>query len=190
MTKKELRNDIIKKRQMITEDVKLNTPKLIFEKLITMPEFYNANAISSFVSFRDELEMQSINDWIIKQNKTLLLPYIDPTLKRMVFYKVDDLSQLQRNHFGILEPNPAIHMLYENLKIECVLTPGVAFDRQGYRLGYGGGFYDAFFADIKKTTPKIGVAFEMQVVEMLPVESYDQPISHLITEIGMRCFAL
>ncbi|HAS73649.1 MAG TPA: 5-formyltetrahydrofolate cyclo-ligase [Clostridiales bacterium UBA8960] len=188
MTKKALRSDIIKKRQSIDERVRVNAPAIILDKLLSMPEFTHANVISSFVSFRDELEMNAINTFIIAKHKTLLLPYIDSNPKKMVFYKVEDLSQLVKNDFGIFEPDPSIHKRFDPQEIECVLTPGVAFDMRGFRLGYGGGFYDKFFSEIKKTTPKIGVAYEMQFVETLPVEEYDQPITHLVTETGIRVF--
>ncbi len=188
MNKKALRNEIIERRKQISIEVRSSAPRIILEQLKRMPEFTEANVISSFVSFRDELEMSDINQWILNNNKTLLLPYIDSEQKKMLFYKVSDLASLIRNDYGISEPNPAVHEYIDAQSVECVITPGVAFDKKGYRLGYGGGFYDRFFSSIKKTTPRIGVAFEVQFIDVLPTEAYDQPIHCLITEEKTRRF--
>ena len=161
---------------------------MLFRSLENLDLFINAQNISSFVDFRDEISMTAINQSIIDSGKNLLLPYISPTTKEMQFYLVDDLSSLKRNTFGILEPDPQIHALYDESRIDCVLTPGVAFDAKGYRLGYGGGFYDRFFSRIEKAIPKIGIAFDLQCVDALPVEDYDRPITHIITEKGLRTF--
>lgn len=190
MNKKALRSEIIERRKQISKEVRFSAPTIILEQLKNMPEFATASIISSFVSFRDELEMSDINQWILNNDKTLLLPYIDSKLKKMLFYKVTDLDSLIRNDYGILEPNPSVHERIDEQCIECVLTPGVAFDVNGYRLGYGGGFYDRLFSSIEKTTPRIGVAFEVQFIDTLPTEAYDQPIHYLVTEEKTRIFSI
>lgn len=189
MNKKALRNRILNLRKEIPTKTRLDAPHSILNQLLSMSEFTEAITISSFVSFRDELDMSPINNWILAQGKTLLLPYIDPTLKKMLFYKVTDLSSLKRNDYGILEPDPNVHELFDVNSIECVLTPGVAFDANGYRLGYGGGFYDSLFSSIRKTTPRIGVAFEIQFIDCLPTEIYDEPVHYLISETMVRKFS-
>lgn len=188
MNKKALRSDILERRKEIPAATRAQAPHSILNQLLTMSEFIKAETVSSFVSFRDELDMTPTNEWILANGKILLLPYIDPAQRKMSFYEVRDLSSLQRNDYGILEPDPKVHELFDELNIECVLTPGVAFDANGYRLGYGGGFYDKFFSRIRKTTPRIGVAFEIQFVDRLPTEAYDEPVHYLISEKTIRKF--
>jgi 5-formyltetrahydrofolate cyclo-ligase len=188
MDKKTLRKHIIALRSEKTRDERIEAETIVFNLLKQFDLFFNAKNISSFVDFRDEISMTVINQAIIDAGKTLLLPYISPTTKEMQFYMVEDLSSLKRNSFGILEPDPEMHSLYDESRIDCVLTPGVAFDAKGYRLGYGGGFYDRFFSRIEKAIPKIGIAFDLQCVETIPVEYYDHPITHIITEKGIRTF--
>ena len=188
MDKKSLRKQIMTLRSQFPIDERIQAENMVFDFVTQLPEFHTAKTISSFVSFGDEISMMRINSYILSLNKTLVLPYIDSQTKTMLFYKVEILSELIQNTFGILEPNPAMHMLVDYKTIDCVLTPGVAFDAHGYRLGYGGGFYDRFFSQIEKTIPKIGIAFELQRVATLPVESYDYPIHKLITEKGILSF--
>lgn len=188
MDKKTFRKHIMALRSQLTPKERLEAESTIFDILKHFDLYNNAKNISSFVDFRDEISMTAINQSIIDSGRNLLLPYITPLTKEMQFYLVKDLSALERNTFGILEPNPEVHVLFDDLQIDCVLTPGVAFDVKGYRLGYGGGFYDRFFNRIEKAIPKIGIAFDLQCVEALPVEHYDYPITHIITEKGLKAF--
>jgi len=189
MDKKALRKQIIALRALKTQAERSEAESAVFDILMHFNLFIKAQSISSFVDFRDEISMTTINQSIIDSGKTLLLPYISLLTNDMRFYVVEDLTTLKRNAFGILEPDPERHVLFEESHIDCVLTPGVAFDASGYRLGYGGGFYDRFFSRIEKAIPKIGIAFDLQCVEILPVEHYDHPITHLITEKGLKTFS-
>ena len=188
MDKRQLRKAIILKRADLAPQSRTKAEQLIGKQLFDMQCFKNSHHVSSFVSFRDEIEMQAINEMILKEGKVLVLPYIDMAVKKMTFHVVKSLDSLIKNTYGILEPNPELHPQINFKDIDLVLAPGVAFDQKGFRLGYGGGFYDRFFSQIEKTIPKIGIAFELQVVESLEVESYDQPITHLLTETGLRTF--
>ncbi len=188
MDKKTLRKQIVSLRSQKSLEERIKDESLVFNVLMQFSPFVNAQNVSSFVSFRDEISMTVINQSIIDSGRNLLLPYISPTTKEMQFYLVEDLSALKCNDFGIFEPDPEIHTLFDESRIDCVLTPGVAFDASGFRLGYGGGFYDRFFGRIGKAIPKIGIAFELQFVNSLPVEHYDRPITHLITEKGLKIF--
>ena len=188
MDKKSLRKQIMTLRSQFPTNERTLAERIIFDLVTQLPEFTTAKVISSFVSFGDEISMTWLNTHILSLGKTLALPYINPQTKTMQFYSVNNLNELIQNTFGILEPNPVIHTLVDYNAIECVLTPGVAFDLHGYRLGYGGGFYDRFFSQIEKTIPKLGIAFELQKVTALPVETYDYPIHKLITEKGITLF--
>ncbi len=189
MDKRQLRQMIISKRSTLSLQMRQNAEAEIHKRLFELDTFKSSRIISSFVSFRDEIEMKTINERILSEGKTLVLPFIDMTTKSMSFYIVNALKELELNSFGILEPNPKHHTQIENSAIDLVLTPGVAFDQRGYRLGYGGGFYDRFFSQIEKTIPKIGIAFDIQLVDALDVEAYDLPVTQLITENGIKNFS-
>lgn len=187
LDKKTLRKQIISLRSEMPPGIRKQAEDAVYQQLFSSPYFHEAKVICSFVSFREEIEMTPINQTILDQGKTLLLPYITPE-KTMVFLQVNDLNGLKINHYGILEPDPLVHPLFDLHKLDLVLTPGVAFDEAGYRVGYGAGFYDRFFTKINKAIPRIGIAYELQVVAIVPKDDYDQSLSHLITELKTRTF--
>lgn len=160
----------------------------IYEQLLQLDLFKNSNVIASFVDFREEVSMTKINTYILNSGKTLVLPYVDFKRKEMTFHIVNDLSTLHLSRYGIREPNPNLHSEIDIADIEIVLTPGVAFDKNGYRLGYGGGFYDRFFATIDSLIPKIGIAYSLQLVDSIPVESHDKALDGIVTEKGLTQF--
>lgn len=98
----------------------------------------------------------------------------------MEFYAVSDFSQLKEGYFHVMEP---VGQESVELKDALILTPGVVFDRQGGRFGYGKGFYDRYFA-AHPFCKRIGVAYEAQVTEKLPMEQHDIGMQNVVTENG------
>jgi 5-formyltetrahydrofolate cyclo-ligase len=91
-------------------------------------------------------------------------------------------QQLQLGKFGILEPDPASEVL-DATQVDLILVPCVGGDQRGYRLGYGGGFYDRLMTDPNwAAIPTIGITFEPMVVEQLPIDPWDRPLNALCTE--------
>jgi 5-formyltetrahydrofolate cyclo-ligase len=113
-------------------------------------------------------------DWV------LALPRIEGSTLR--FRRVSDFATLGKGQFGIREP-----AVGEEFSLDCVqtvLTPGVAFDRGGARLGRGGGFYDRLLSDASLKARRIAVCFACQVVERVPVEAHDAEVDAIVTEDG------
>lgn len=186
--KKTLRKEVLSKRTHLSESEWRSKSERIAYELLKMDIVNQVNNIASFVDFRNEVSMDLINKWILKNGKSLYLPLIDMKSRTMTFYKVEDLDELVRSNYGIMEPDPFIHEAVTPNIIDLFITPGIAFDPHGYRLGYGGGFYDQLFAGVKNEIPKIGLAFDLQRVSELPLEPFDRRITHLVTETGVRTF--
>jgi len=92
------------------------------------------------------------------------------------------IEELEIGTYQLLEPIVDKKMPFPISNIEVVLIPGVAFDRNGYRLGYGGGYYDRFFANCLTPMYKIGIAYDIQIIDHLPVLKHDYPVDEIITE--------
>ena len=99
--------------------------------------------------------------------------------KDMIAVEVRGIEDLETNKMGILEPKSG----EEVLDVDLTITPGLAFDSEGYRLGYGGGYYDKFFA--KVDTIRMGIGYSDQIVEEVPHEDYDKKLSYLLTDKGL-----
>lgn len=186
--KKALRKEVLSKRTHLSGSEWKLKSESIANELLKLDIVNQVNAIASFVDFRNEVSTDAINKWILNHGKSLYLPLIDMKKKSMTFYRVTDLDELVRSNYGIMEPDPSVHEAVNPNRIDLFITPGIAFDPHGYRLGYGGGFYDQLFAGIRSEVPKIGLAFDLQCVPELPLESFDRRITHLVTETGVKKF--
>ncbi|MDL2311041.1 5-formyltetrahydrofolate cyclo-ligase, partial [Peptostreptococcaceae bacterium OttesenSCG-928-C18] len=119
----------------------------------------------------------------LKNCKNLYVPYIDTKENSMKLSLIKDLNNdLEPGYYSIPEPKENLRTPVDNDIIDLVITPGVAFTKDKYRMGYGGGFYDRFFANLKKPPLKIALAYDFQIVDELPSEDYDIPVNIIITE--------
>jgi 5-formyltetrahydrofolate cyclo-ligase len=98
---------------------------------------------------------------------------------------IDFDKELELSYYDILAPKDEYIRIVSPKVVDLVLVPGVAFDKRGYRVGYGGGYYDRFFNKLEKGVIKIGLCYEMQILPEVPTDIYDIPIDYIITEKGL-----
>ncbi len=178
-----IRKNIIAKRDTQSEEEIMEKSKIIMEKLLNTDIYKNAKTIFSFISFGTEVFTHDIVKKIIEDNKRVGVPYTYKKSREMTVSEIKDFEKdLEPGYFNILSPNK------DDLKpivpddIDLVLVPGVAFDRNGYRVGYGGGYYDTFFNKTKDNIIKIGLAFDLQLIEKSPINRFDVAVDYIITE--------
>ncbi|WP_241973712.1 5-formyltetrahydrofolate cyclo-ligase [Candidatus Pantoea edessiphila] len=142
-----------------------------------------ARNIASFLSIDGEIDTSLLirKFWI--QRKNVFLPVLHPSLSRqLLFVKYTKKTNLILNKFNILEPSLYRNQSIESNKIDIMLVPLVAFDLKGQRLGLGGGFYDRTLKDWKKTSLlPIGLAYDFQLINEIPIEEWDIPLPVIIT---------
>ena len=136
-----------------------------------------AETVMVYVSFRSEVETAGLIDELRRTHRVAAPRVADAG--RMDAMLLSD-QPLMRSRLGIMEP-PATAAVVEPAAIDAVLVPGLAFDAHGYRLGYGGGYYDRFLARCARAL-RIGLAFEAQMVESVRPHARDQPLDHVVTE--------
>jgi len=175
MDKKELRKKYTKVRAEV-EDKDLKD-KLIRKNLRELDIYKKAKSVFVFISYRSEVDTKGIIEDILADGKKLLVPLVKGS--EMIAVEVKGIDDLEPNKMGILEPKDG----EEVIEVDLTLTPGLAFDKAGYRLGYGGGYYDKFFA--KVDTIRMGIGYYDQFVESLVHEDYDKPLQYLLTDRGM-----
>lgn len=112
----------------------------------------------------------------------MYLPKSDPSTKTITVYEVQAFSELRPGAYGILEPDVDGAREGKIDELDVVFVPGVVFDRDGYRIGYGGGYYDRFLPKLMPQTLCVGVAFSLQVVESVPRDAFDRRLHGLVTE--------
>lgn len=179
-TKKEIRKFIIGKRDGINDSIKKEWDINIFNKLVNSEIYKKARVIFAFVSFKSEVDTHQIINRALMDNKTVCVPKIRSKDKGIEIYRINSLLELREGYHGILEPLdncPAV----ESNDIDLILMPGVAFDRQGGRVGYGMGYYDGFLIRMNKNVDKIALAYDFQVLDKVPMEERDIRINGIIT---------
>ncbi|WP_424767976.1 5-formyltetrahydrofolate cyclo-ligase [Paenibacillus sp. sgz302251] len=142
-----------------------------------------------YVPFRSELDLSGLIEWGWHTGRKVVVPRCVAADRSMTLHYLRSWDELVPGAYGIREPNVVMTPpLAEDFVPDVVFVPGLAFDRQGGRLGYGGGYYDRFAERIKQSESKpiwIGAAFEAQLVERVPVEPHDFPMNGIVTERGI-----
>jgi len=177
MDKKELRRQIRAAKALVTFDEKLERSQTVMKQVERLPQFAKADTILLYWSMDDEVQTHDfVNNWYTE--KTVLLPCVDgDDLKLRQYTGAECLRAGEQ--FGIGEPvGPEFTELD---RVQMIVVPGVAFDRQCNRMGRGRGFYDRLL----KSTPnafKVGVAFDFQLVDEVPVEAFDVKMDCVVAE--------
>ena len=175
MNKKEARTLIKEKRMKLSQTYIDIASEKIFEKLLQNEDFKNAKAVMSYMDFKNEVKTDKINDFIKNSGKILLLPKV---IDKETMIVIEGKNQYVISHFGNKEPDGEEY----RGNIDIIITPGVAFDKNKNRVGFGRGYYDRFF-DKYPNTKKIAIAFEEQIInEGIETDKYDKKVDILITE--------
>lgn len=187
--KKELRRTIILERLKLTEVEIQHKSLAITERFMNLECYRKSQVIMYFVPFRNEVDTRYMIEGGLSQKKKVLVPFTvkeDRTLiPSQLLNPEEDLAP---GTYGIMEPLPEKIRPVDPGYIDTVIVPGVAFDLNGNRLGYGGGYYDRFFEFLKADISLVAVAFELQVVEKVPTEKWDRRVDYLVTEDRSVCF--
>lgn len=183
MDKKLLRRDILEIRDTFTpEDVEENSC-LVFQRIKAMEEYKNSQTIMVYVSFANEIDTFAFIQEMIEEGKRVVTPicnFKDRSMKLAVTRTFPE--GFKTTNFGILELPKDHPEWVENEDVDLIITPGVAFTRDGKRLGYGGGFYDRLLAKKRHDTKTVCPIYEEFVLEDLPTDKYDLPVDYVVTK--------
>lgn len=178
-SKAAIRNRIRACLKLVTEDERLQASEQACKLLETQEVWKNARSVLFYVPLKDELDLSRLWESALLDQKVLALPRFAPELEGYVACHLKDRTELTSSgRFGILEPS-GICPVYPLKQLDLVLVPGVAFDKNGRRLGRGKGFYDRLLKDVSGT--KCGVAFDQQIERDLPVEPHDVHLNCILT---------
>ena len=183
--KKHIRLRINRLRKQLSVSQQSRFSQQAFHQLKHAFIFKQSHRIAFYLSNLGELDPSWLMSYAQKQGKSLYLPALHPTqTNRLVFIKATPNTKLVKNRYGILEPCVHLHAWCPAWKLDLVITPLVAFDLQGHRLGMGGGFYDRSFAFKKGRHHKptlIGLAYEFQQCSKLPSQDRDISLDWVVT---------
>ncbi|WP_208926824.1 5-formyltetrahydrofolate cyclo-ligase [Desulfitobacterium hafniense] len=186
--KRLLRERVLSLRSALAPEERASKSQRIRTIVTQTREFREAGTIMLFMDFRDEVETTELAQKVLELGKRLVLPRCAPKGVLIPALIGDLAKDIESGMWGIREPKKQELTEVDPLEIDGIFVPGAAFDGQGNRLGYGGGYYDRFFERVREGTPKIALAFHCQIVDRIPVEVYDKKVDMLITEQGAMRF--
>lgn len=182
MNKKDWRGRLNSLKARLSRQEWEEESRKIHKRLFSHPVWKEATHITVYHSVDKEVDTLSLIREGWAAGKKIYLPKCDPKNKKLTFYQVESFDQLEVVYYGIPEPKPTEcpELNIENLDV--IIVPGLAFDLQGYRIGYGGGYYDRFLSSLSRRVATLSLAFPFQLVEeALPREDYDIPVDIIIT---------
>ena len=182
MNKKDLRKEMLKKRSNLSAEIREEYSKTVASSLYENEDYKKAEIIMAFLSFGSELDTRYLIEDSIAKGKIVVIPVMVPETKELKISRILDYSELEIGHYNILTPKKEFLRFLDPKTIDLILVPGLIFARDGYRVGYGGGYYDRFLAGIDKRVPKIAIGFDMQLVDTVPTDHYDIPVDYILTE--------
>ena len=183
MYKSKLRSQVLHELKQLEKDMKEKIERTLCSHLFNSHLFKNASVIGTTFSQYFEWDTSLIIEKAWKNGKTIVAPKTYPMKRELHFFKIDSNSKLEKGFKGILEPDEESCEKIDKNKIDLLIVPGIVFDKYGYRIGFGGGYYDRFLTDFNQAT--ISLASKLQLIEKIPVQSFDIPVDFLVTEEGL-----
>lgn len=180
MDKQQIRKHISAKLNNMSFEQYKERSIAIIERLFNEPSIKDRKTIAVTISRYPEVETTMIIEQLWKQGKTVVVPKCHPKTKEMSFYAIEQFSQLETVYMDLQEPIIGETELITKDHIDTIIVPGIVFNKMGYRIGYGGGYYDRYLQNFEGSM--ISLAFEEQVVNYVPVEAHDIPVHTIITD--------
>lgn len=178
LNKKEMRKEIKEMWKDFQGEARAQAEKEIYEQLFSHPFWVESQIIATTISMPMEINTKPIVQRAWTEGKTVAVPLVNVKGKYMTFYQITGYEELVRGTMDILEPSPASQSVELDEKSLCIV-PGLAFSKEGYRVGFGGGFYDRFLTNFSGKT--VALAFHFQCNREFLVESYDIPVQVIVT---------
>ena len=184
MTKPGIRKYMLALREQLPAAMRASHSAAITERLLQLNEYRQADTVLGYMNFGAEFASEFWVRQVLAEGKKLALPRVNHHTNQLDLYLVDDPGdQLAAGLWGIREPIvERCEQLVRLNEVEFALLPGVAFTRDGARLGYGRGFYDKLLARMPIRPALVAAAFELQIVQQIPQEPTDVKVEWIITE--------
>lgn len=178
MNKDELRNSMKSKRRPLSKDFIKNSSMAISNNILSLESIINAKNIMVYLSSFNEPDTFELTSKLLDLKKNISVPVSDVDTCTITPSLITSLDTLKKGAYGIYEPTEILSVPVNT--IETVLIPGIAFSKSGDRLGFGKGYYDRFLSEFQGT--KIGICYDFQILDTIPITSHDVKMDLIITE--------
>ena len=176
--KSELRKQVLQEMKALPLEQKQAMDQALTERFLKHPFYQEAKTIATYLSFPHEFQTQELIDQALKDGKKVLIPKTYP--KGRMDFVVYDPQQLVKTAFGLLEPQGDLEVV-DASQIDLIHVPGLAFTTEGYRIGYGGGYYDRYLEHFTGHT--LSTIYRCQIQDFIP-ENHDIPVQEVLIDEG------
>lgn len=182
--KSELRKGFKNKRSCMSEDIKLNMDVEIQCRFLTLRQYSECDTLFTYVSKDIEVDTYSLIKAAWANGKRVAVPKCIENTREMEFYYIESLDDLEGGAFGVMEPVAKRCTLATDFSKGLCIVPGLSFDAEGFRLGYGKGYYDRFLSKFGGET--VGLCYSNCIKWKLPHGRYDRPVDLIVTDRYIR----
>ncbi|WP_377888490.1 5-formyltetrahydrofolate cyclo-ligase [Alkalihalobacillus sp. R86527] len=186
-TKHRLRTEMKNRLKELSDGEKRKRDDQLLEQLFTYEPYKRANTIGLTIAMKKEVDTRKIIEHAWSAGKKVAVPKCEPKDKTMTFRYLRSWDELETVYFGLQEPKPELTEECTPEQIQLLIVPGLLFDERGYRIGFGGGYYDRFLQKYSNKT--VSLAYGFQLVKEIPVEPFDLPVGALITDETIMSFS-
>lgn len=183
MDKQSLRRKYLQLRKQLSDDAVVLKSEMIMKHLMSLPCYQKAATIMTYIDFNHEVMTRPLIHDAFNKAKKVVVPITDTVNRTLILSELRDMDrELEVSNYGILAPKKEYIREIDAKQLDLILVPAVLYDILGYRIGYGGGYYDRLLLNVPNEVCRIGLAFSFQVLEMIPHEAHDQKVDMIITE--------
>lgn len=176
--KSKLRKQVLQEMKAVPQKQKIAMDQALTERFLNNPVYHEAKVVATYLSFPHEFQTQGLIDQVLKDGKKVLIPKTYP--KGRMEFVVYDPQQLKKTSFGLLEPQGDLKVV-DASQIDLIHVPGLAFTREGYRIGYGGGYYDRYLENFAGQT--MSTIYPCQIQTFNP-DSHDIAVQEVLIYEG------
>ena len=183
MDKAELRKKILSLRNGLNTEEAENKSKTIMDRLTSLDAYKNSKVVFVYMSFKNEVNTHGLIERMLSEGKRVVIPYTDIKSTEIIPSEIKSLKDdMVLNSFGYYEPLLEKVRQVRTEELDLIIAPGVVFDEDLNRIGFGKGYYDRILGRKRKDAAIIAVAYEFQVVDCVPTEPHDVKMDMIITE--------
>ena len=184
--KEQLRKRVLAVRMGLDRGQVEVSGQAILKRVLGLEAYHRAKLVHTYISSKEnEVDTRALIGTCLAHGKRVAVPVVMPGTKTLAHALIDSLDQLVVGPYGLVQPDPAAAAwLPAEAQIDLVVVPGLAFDRRGQRLGWGGGYYDRFLAQVQAI--KIGLCYDALVLDCIPGEPHDVPVDMVVAETAIH----
>lgn len=179
--KKQIRKKYLSLRDNIPKKQIIKNSDIILSALFSLEEYKNSKTIFTYVNAKSEIITIPLIKKAWEDKKTLAVPVMSGKPHEMFFIKINTLDELKPNKYSIPEPELKSENIVLSDNKTLIIVPGIVFDYDKYRIGYGGGYYDKFISD-NISLSNVALAMDFQIIDSVPKEIFDKQLDKIITQ--------